>query len=52
MCYKVTILWKNYGNVIEKTFKRKNLAIHYLTVKLRRGNVENWKFEELKNAEA
>lgn len=50
--YKVTILWKTYGNETVKTFKRKNLAIHYLTVKLRRGNVEKWNFEEVKNAEA
>lgn len=52
--YKVTILWKNYSNITIKIFKRRNTAIHYLGFKLNRkfSEIAEWKFEELKNAEA
>jgi hypothetical protein len=46
MFYIVTITWANYGNTTIKCFNAKKTALKWLNVKLRRGNVREFKYEE------
>lgn len=53
MLYIVTITWANYGKTTIKCFNARKTALKWLNIKLRRGNVRDFKYEEKeKNAEA